>query len=409
MTGRVLVLGGGVTEIFEAPLRLGLEVVFVQRPGAKTPALEKLAHEWHVAPFEDHQGMLRLAERLHGQAPFDCVLSFTELGLAPAARIGERLALRGASRVATTELLRDKSLMRERLDRTGLSPVLSKVCHTPEEARLFAEDVGCPVVLKPRESSGSLGVRRAASQEEIGDAFAVAADQSAGVLVEEFLHGPEVSVEAFSFAGRHVIVAITGKQVTTNYVESGHVVPAMIGEEETTQVKELVTAFLDLVGVTDGPSHTEVIVTQRGPRIVESHDRLGGDKIFRLVQLAYGVDLLSWCYEWPLRLMAAPSEPPRRTGAACIRFLLPRPGRISAIRSPESVAEDEAVDEYELPVSVGDEVLPLASSLQRVGYVITKKAEPQSAMAAAERVTSAVQVETTLINDPAVAGQESSG
>lgn len=403
MTGRVLVLGGGVAEILQAPLRLGLEVAFVQRPEAMTPALEKLSHAWHVAPFEDHREMVRLAERLHGQAPFDCVVSFTELGLIPAALIGERLALPGASRVTTTELLRDKSRMREHLNRTGFSPVLSKVCHTPEEARRFAGEVGYPVVLKPRESSGSLGVRRAASPGEVDGAFGAAARQSAGVLVEEFLDGPEVSVEAFSFAGRHVIVAVTGKQVTANYVESGHVVPAMSGEEDTAQVRELVTAFLDLVGVTDGPSHTEVIVTRKGPRIVESHDRLGGDKIFRLVQLAYGVDLVSWCYEWPLHLMAAPAEPPRRTGAACIRYLLPTPGRVTAIRGAESPADDEAVDEYELTVSVGDEVLPLTCSLDRVGHVITKGAEPRSALAAAERVTSAIQVETTPIDGLAVA------
>lgn len=399
MRGRVLVLGGGVVEILEAARRLELEVIFVQRTGADTPALEKLAHEWHVASFEDHQAMLRFAQQTYARAPFDCVLSFTELGLIPAALIAERLALPGASTVRTARLLRDKSAMRACLNRADFSLVQSQLCHDLEEARHFANIAGYPVILKPRDGSGSIGVCRVDSPADLPAAIAASTpDHPAGILVEEFLAGAELSVEAFSFEGHHLIVAVTGKQVTDNYVESGHVVPAMIHPADRERLAGFVSAFLDLVGVTDGPSHTEVILTEKGPRIVESHDRLGGDKIFRLVQLAYGVDLVSWCYEWPLRLMSEPA-PPESVGAGCIRYLLPKPGRVSAISCADTLRRDEELDHYELAVSVGDVVRPLRCSLDRAGFVVASGSSPQDAITAANRLASSIRIETTPVED----------
>jgi biotin carboxylase len=373
-----------------------VETVFVQREGVRTPALEPLADDWHVAAFEDEEKLVALAEKLHGTEPFDCVLSFTELGLVPAALIAQRLGLPGASAVATSRLLRDKATMRQRLNDAGLSPVPACSCAEAADAMVAAARIGLPVIMKPRYGTASAGIHKARTPEDVEAAAQQLAGASrSGFVVEQYLEGPELSVEAFSFHGRHCLVALTAKSVSANYVELGHIVPAEVGERDRDAVVELVSAFLDLVGVVEGPSHTEVKLTGSGPRIVESHDRLGGDHIFRLVQLAYEVDLVSWCYRWPLDLMGVPPAVTQRR-AACIRFVVAKPGRVVAAGFPGRLREG-ALDQWELEVSVGDEVKPLSGSWDRAGYVIATGTNPASAAEAAERLAAGVLVETVPI------------
>jgi biotin carboxylase len=393
MRHRALVMGG-IADVLAPARAHGIETVFFQRHEAMTSRMRDLADECHVVFFDDHEEVVRLAEQLHRRHPFDCVISFTELAMVPAAMVGERLGLPGASKPATAGMLRDKMIMRERLNSAGLSPVRSALATSADQAGKLAGEVGYPLILKPRDGTGSLGVRRIDSAAELSLAvLAAPSSDLKGVLIEEYMSGREYSVEAFSFHGDHRIVAVTEKQVTANFVESTHVVPAGLTGSEHAVVSELVGAFLDLVEVTDGPSHTEIIITDRGPRIVESHDRLGGDKIFRLVELAYGVDLISWCYLWPLGMMTVPPQP-AATAAACIRFLLPPPGRVVHVCVPEAVREDPSLNELGLELAIGDLVRPLGCSLDRPGYVLVRAQDRSAAILAAERLAAAVRIET---------------
>jgi biotin carboxylase len=393
MRHRALVLGG-VPDVLEVPRDLGIEVIFFQRAEGMKPELEELADEIQVAPFGDDEAMVAQAVEAYGRRPFDCVLSFSELAMIPAAMIGERLSVPGASAVSTARLLRDKRAMRDRLNSAGLSPVRNCLVHSVDDARAFAETAGYPLILKPRDGTGSLGVRRVDSAGDLASAVREAlAVPGPELLLEEFLAGPEFSVEAFSFAGAHRVIAVTEKQITANFVESGHIVPARISDSERAAIVSLVESFLDLARVSDGPSHTEVILSDGVPRIVESHDRLGGDKIFRLVELAYGVSLLSWCYQWPLRMMTVPAAPAPVAGG-CIRYLLPEPGQVRSVSVPDSVTTDKHLDHLEIEVSAGDQIRPLSSSLDRAGFVVASGPDAQAAIEAAERLAGTITIET---------------
>ena len=396
MPRRALVLGG-IADVLIPARRLGIETTYFQREEGLTPHLRELADECRTVSFDDHEAVVAAAVDLHEKNAFDCVVSFSELAMIPAAMIAERLGLPGSSSVATARMLRDKHEMRDHLNSAGLSPVRSSLIESAGQAAAFAAAAGFPVIVKPRSGTGSLGVRRVESPDDLPGAVRDAlADRSDGYLIEEFLDGPEFSVEAFSFQGIHRVIAVTGKQVTAGHVESGHVVPARVTAQEHAAITGLVSRFLDLVGVTDGPSHSEVIVSDGTPRIVESHDRLGGDKIFRLVELAYRVNLLSWCYEWPLGMMTVP-VPVQLAGAGCIRYLLPTPGHVKHIGIPGSVRRDPQLDHYELEVSEGDLVKPLSCSLDRAGFVVASGAEARSAIEAAERLAQGITIDTTPI------------
>ena len=110
------------------------------------------------------------------------------------------------------------------------------------------------------------------------------------IIVEEYMRGPEVSVETLAVNGKVTIVQITDKITTgqPHFVELGHSQPSSLSYEIQQQIRDITVAANEAIGIKDGPSHTEIIVTEKGPKIVELGARLGGDCISsHLVPLIY--------------------------------------------------------------------------------------------------------------------------
>jgi len=216
------------------------------------------------------------------------------------------------------------------------------------------------------------------------------------VLVEEFLTGPEISVEAFSHRGRHTVVAMTDKYLLGDgFVEIGHSVPAQLSEATRREAAELTVELLTAVGLTEGPSHTEIKLTERGPRIVESHNRTGGDFIPDLVKLTYGVDLLRLAVAVPLGYANWDHAAPAACGAAAVRFILAPPGTVVSVTRPDST---DPMARVELTAEPGTSVPPLTWSGDRVcGHVI---ATGRFAADAVARCSQAVD-QIVITTDPA--------
>ncbi len=247
------------------------------------------------------------------------------------------------------------------------------------------------MILKPAGGTSSHAVERVADP---GDADAAwrrfTAAGGTRPVAEEFLDGPEISVEAFSHRGRHTVVAVTDKRVLPNFVETGHTVPSALPPDTLTEVAALVTAFLDAVGLREGPSHTELKVTGRGPRIIESHNRIGGDKIRELVRIAYGVDLVGLTVGCPLGLLPAPAGPPTPRAGAAIRFLTPDPGTVHRVELPDT----DASAVISLKVGVGDVVGPVRRSEDRAGHVLAEGTDAADAALRCERLARRVRIGT---------------
>lgn len=230
---RVLVIGGKLQHVRKAR-ELGLDVVHIQFPDEYGRGDWPYVGQALLLEYGDIDRLLPLARALHEAYPFQAAVSLFELGLLPAARINEMLGLGGES-VATVELLLDKWRMRRHLAAKGISPVASAVGRCGRDVREFVQAHGLPIIVKPIRESGSLGVFRIRDQADVdvvADRFRAlddgrwaAKDLSDGesfgeFLMEEFLDGPEISVETLSFDGRHVVVAVTDKETGVDAVRA---------------------------------------------------------------------------------------------------------------------------------------------------------------------------------------------
>ena len=319
------------------------------------------------------------------------------MGLVPAAKLNELLGLGGAS-VQTAATLKNKLLMRKKLQENNLSVVKFAIGTSRADLASFSASLSRPMIVKPVDSSGSFGVfmlgypNSEPAVQKLFDRL-----QACGLkefLMEEFLAGTEISVESFSFHGRHILLACTQKFIADNFVEIGHVVPALLDHDTSRLVAELVPRFLDLMGIKDGPCHTEVMLTDRGPYIIESHNRTGGDHIPQLVEMAVGVQLFELAFSWPVGRVAPLERAPEVKGAGAVRFFWPQPGRVVSIQGMEQAARMPGIEEMHLRVGVGDEVPVVHRSADRVGFISARGKTPEEALNRCMRAMGEVKIET---------------
>ncbi|MCX4826706.1 ATP-grasp domain-containing protein [Streptomyces sp. NBC_01142] len=252
--------------------------------------------------LHDHHAVSRAVTEIALRQPIAGVTTYLEHHVELVAQLAKELGLPGAAPEAVAAC-RDKARTRQLLAEYGVPSARSVLVDSAEEAAAAADAIGYPVVVKPRGLGGSAGVRRAdyrehviAYYQEAATATLIGLEESAvaGVLVEEYLRGPEISVECVVHGRGDVhIAAITRKRLGSEptFLETGHLVDATDPLLEDPSLHHVVTAAIKAVGIASGVLHVEVRLTRQGPHIIEINARLGGDLIPRLVHLATGVSL----------------------------------------------------------------------------------------------------------------------
>jgi biotin carboxylase len=302
--------------------------------------------------------------------------------------------------------------MRERLAATGVDPTPAARVGGLDEVHAFAARYGYPVVLKPVAGAASSGVSIVRDPGELTAAWswAKAAEEpdTDDVLVEAYLDGLELSVEAFSEDGAHRVVALTGKVKDPRHcVELGHVVRGPFDEATAETVRRFTTSALDALGVRDGVTHTEVILTAAGPRMVETHVRPAGDDIPEMIRDTYGIDLIDLLVQRGLgarvldRLDGEIKASADITEHAAIWYATPAGGgRITAVSGVDTARGLPGVVSVELLKEPGDELAAeLTDSRARAVAARAVAGTPDEALRRARAAAEAVAFTAEPVGD----------
>jgi hypothetical protein len=271
--------GRSAAATWQLPYLVGWTGVDTLDPGAMTEVVRDLATR----------------ERIGGIHCFD------EARIEATAKVASAMGL-PTSPPEAVRRCRDKVATRHALAAAGVPQPQSVAVSSLSEAAEVAARFGYPVVLKARNLAASFGVRLADSPDELATAYRVARETTLpeapehyddGVLVEEYVDGPEISVDAACFDGQVVPLVIARKEsgFAPYFEELGHVVDATDPWRSDAELADLLTRTHAAVGFTTGITHTEFRLTPSGPKVVEINGRSGGDLIPYLGQLATGVDV----------------------------------------------------------------------------------------------------------------------
>lgn len=396
MAAKVLMLGGSRLQLpaIIAAKKFGFEVICADHdPDA--PGFE-IADDWSLTSTLDVDGVYELAA---SKRVSYIITSTSDAPVRVAALVSERLGLPTgiASRDAVCATQKDE--MRFRLAKHGIPMPDFRVCRNAQEFELAIEYFGYDCIAKPADSAASRGVRlltptdKEIGSEELFEEFA-AFSRKGVVMVEERAVGKEVSVEAMTVDGVTTVLAVTDKLTTEPpfFVELGHSEPSMLPCETLRAIKQVTNDVIAAIGVVNGPSHTEIMVTDEGPKVIETAARLGGDFIAsKLVALSTGVDLVEWSVAVALGLEYDFSSKVSR--GAAIRFITAKvPGKIEKIEFPEELRVAPGFEEISLYLSEGETVNIPHSSNDRIGHVICVGGDADEAIARAEAAVCAIAV-----------------
>jgi len=390
---RLLVIGAGPlqTPAIVAGQQLGLEVIATdQNPRAHGA---DVADRFYPISTVDLEATVCVAQELH----VDAVLTLgTDYPVRTVAEVARRLGLPGPS-TQTARAATDKHLMYLAFREHGVPCPRTELVHSVGEAESAANGVGYPVVVKPTDRSGSAGVAFATEPGAVPQAYRRASAEARGgeVLVQEYIAGDELSVETMSYGSVFAVVAITSKLTTgpPYFVELGHCVPADLDAKTQRLVSDTARRAALALGVTSGPTHTEMKVTGAGATIIELGARLGGDHITsHLVPLATGVSMVNAAIH--AALGEQPNLAPTLCRAAAIRYLCPAPGRVRRIQGSVSARSLPGVEGVSVEAACGDLVREVRSSADRVGWVIAVGDTPHEAVLRADNARRAIRIET---------------
>src|SRR5437588_8461025 len=168
-----------------------------------------LYHYEQIGNVTDPGQVERAVRFVQSKVRVDRLEAVVEAHVMCAARVREACGIPGTS-VKTTYLCRDKPAMKEALRAAGIPCAQSIGSSDPVEIRAFAEKVGFPLVVKPRDAAGASGTVRVDDASALGRAIvSFGVGHGASVAVEEVIEGHEGFFDTISIGGRVVHEFIT--------------------------------------------------------------------------------------------------------------------------------------------------------------------------------------------------------
>lgn len=233
-----------------------------------------------------------------------------------------------------------------------------------------------PLIIKPKDATSSQGVFKINHFEEIERFIDVSRSFSKNreIILEEFLNGLELSVEAITFKGKTTIVQYTEKFITPfpETVEIGHLQPASLSEKDKKEIGRVVKKAINAIGIDNSASHTEVKLTKNGPKVVEIGARLGGDFIASyLVLHSCGINMDKAAIQ--IALGIEPDLQPKMNNYSYIKYLELEPGKqVTKVGDWEEVMKLPGVVFTHINIKPGDIIPKITESGKRQGFIIVK-------------------------------------
>jgi biotin carboxylase len=391
-------------DFMTAASRLDIEVVVGSE---HRPALAGLMNGRQLRlDFQNISGSTARIVAFAQTRPLAAVVAVDDAGTVLAAEAARALGL-PHNPVDAVEAARDKVRMRERFADAGLLTPRFTTAAIDANPQAIATTIGYPCVVKPIDLSGSQGVVKVDDAGSFAQVFArvgaiVAACRPNGmgrsVLIEDFIPGEEVAVEALLRDGELEVLAIFDKPDPLNgpfFEETIYVTPSRLSPERQAQIRETTAKAARALGLTDGPIHAELRLNGNslppGGRVgegaaggiwmLEVAARSIGGLCSRTLRFGSGISL----EELILRHAAGlPMPAHRRERAAAGVMMLPirNRGRLRAVEGQHEAKQVPGIDGLVITIPPGEPLVPLPEGDRYLGFMFARADSPEAVEAA---------------------------
>ena len=416
MKDSILILGAGTMQrpAILAAKKLGLET-YVIDANSNAPCVSDADH-FATIDLKDRDGIAEcaqgLVERMNLKAIFTAGTDFS----ANVAFASEKHGFAGHSYAAAVNAS-DKALMRQcfrnaRIPSPHFILIEKKYLKNTLTAQVVA-GLKFPYVVKPVDNMGARGCRMVRNQDELFAAIdeALKFSRSGRALLEEYLDGPEFSIDALIYDGTFTVTGFADRHIYFEpyFVELGHTMPTNISY---TQYMELVKTFAlgaKSLGLSCGAAKADIKWTKKGPVIGEIAARLSGGYMSgwtfpyssdinlteQAIEIALGRKPLALeSLRFPLDIEGAPFKmfAYNSSRSSAERAWISIPGRVKEVIGLDEAAKISGVRDIFPRAKAGDRVVFPRNNVEKCGNVISVAATREQAVKAAEEAVKRVTV-----------------
>jgi biotin carboxylase len=355
MKKQLIILGAGVMQgpAIRIAKDMGLEAV-VADADPHAPCVS-LADRFDCIDLKDKAGIEALARSLQKAGSLAGIMTAGTDFSATVAWVAEKCGLPGIPYEAALNAS-DKERMRSCFKRAGVpSPAFLVVSRVPDGGKAAAP-FAFPAVVKPVDNMGGRGCRRVDTGSELQDAVADALkfSRSGRVIIEEYMEGPEFSVDAIVYRGEITIAGLADRHIVfpPYFIEMGHTMPTNLGPAAAENLLAVFKAGVHALGITDGAAKGDVKLTPRGPMIGEIAARLSGGYMSGWTYpYASGVEATRAAIQVAIGEKPAGLTPARNWTSA-ERAFISIPGKVRSIHGVEEARQSQAPQgEQQIPQS----------------------------------------------------------
>lgn len=337
------------------------------------------ADEFHIISTIDTERIVALAQKLK---PHGVMTLATDMPMRSVAAVSSALGLPGIT-LDTAIKSTDKGEMIKAFESAAVEHPWYHIISNIGDLHKVLPLIMYPCVMKPTDNAGNRGVCYVESEQELLRQYDYSCknSRSGTVIIEEYMHGQEVSVEIIVQDNLVHILSVTDKltQGKPYFVEVGHSEPSMLHESIIERIKDVATRAVQAVGINNSPAHVEIMLTEDGPKMVELGARMGGGCITtHLVPLSTGIDMLQCVIDLSMG-KKVDLTPVFQKGSA-IRHIEGIKGRIISIDGIEDAMKMYGVKEITLLKNIGDNVDYFKNGSDRIGYVIAQSNTAEEAI-----------------------------
>ena len=384
MEKTIMVIGGGLLQIpvIISAKKMGLQVIVTDyNPNAQGM---KDADIPIVMSTRDIEGSVRVAKAQNELTPISAVLTVgTDASMAVAA-VANALNLPGI-KFEDAEAATNKIKMRMRFKQHGVPSPNFLPVWSLSDAKKAGKILTFPVVIKPSDNMGARGVMRVDNPNQISDAFKFSkgASPSGELIMEEYMEGPELSIDAIIYNNEITITGVADRiiEYPPYFIETGHNMPSGLPREIQADACEVMKMGIHALGITTGAAKGDIKITSKGPMIGELAARLsGGFMSAYTYPLSSGVDLMKAAIEVALGQEPGNLEPVM-SRVSIERAIITRPGFVKKITGLEEALKINGIKEIFLNVKPGDKVIQPRSNVEKAGHIIAVGATLEEATA----------------------------
>ena len=258
------------------------------------------------------------------------------------------------------------------------------------EEKLKQSEMLYPLIVKPIDSSGSRGVYYCSTKNELTNAYfdSVKYSNFDKVLIEEFLEGPEISIEALVQNDFLYIVQITDKTTTPfpYNVEMGHLQPSRFYRKYYDEIYQILSTAVKSLKLNDCALHPEMKITTNGIKIVEIGPRLGGDFITsHLTPLSTGINIEEQLLKIAVGKKINIERIHNRFSAVLFFDFLQN--KISKQKLEQIIEKvRDKISEFKIYYSEGTVLPTITNSLERHGHVVFSANSLEELLSVKERI-----------------------